>query len=419
MSFDKLGLLPELLEAVKSRGYEKSTPIQEKTIPSILAGHDVLGNAQTGTGKTAAFTLPMLQLLNRVKPQKKTIRALVLVPTRELAAQVEECVRDYGQNLDLKALCIFGGVPINPQLKALKIGIDILVATPGRLIDHLGRGTVKLSNVEMLILDEADRMLDMGFINDIKKIVKFLPKNRQTLLFSATHGKDVKKFISEQLDNPVIVKIEGEKSAADQVKQVIHFVEKNRKRDLLAHLINSGEWKQVLVFTRTKHAANKLARQLEQVNITASAIHANKSQNARTRALAEFKAGEVCVLVATDIAARGIDISNLPHVVNFELPNSAKDYVHRIGRTGRAGVDGVALSLVSKEEKELLDKVEKFLKWNIKREVISNYPRLGPSQAYSPQKSGGGSGGGSGQNKSQSGGSGQRNQKRNRPRRKK
>ncbi len=390
MPFDKLGLLPELLSAVKSRGYEKSTPIQEKTIPSILAGHDVLGNAQTGTGKTAAFTLPMLQLLNRNKTQNKSVRALVLVPTRELAAQVKECVREYGQNLDFKALCVFGGVPINPQLKALKQGIDILVATPGRLIDHLERKTVDLSRVEILILDEADRMLDMGFINDINKIIAFLPAKRQNLLFSATHGKEVKKFIGEQLNNPDIIKVAGEKAAADQVKQVIHFVEKNRKRDLLAHLISSGDWKQVLVFTRTKHAANKLARQLENVNITASAIHANKSQNARTKALADFKAGEVRVLVATDIAARGIDISNLPHVVNFELPNSPKDYVHRIGRTGRAGVDGVALSLVSKEEKELLDKVEKFLKWNIMREIVSSYPRLGPPQAYAPQKSGGG-----------------------------
>lgn len=411
MSFDKLGLLPELLDAVKSRGYEKSTPIQKKSIPSILAGHDLLGNAQTGTGKTAAFTLPMLQLLNRTKPQVKKIRALVLVPTRELAAQVEECVRDYGQNLDMKALCVFGGVPINPQLKAFKQGIDILVATPGRLIDHLARGTAKLSDVEILILDEADRMLDMGFINDINKIMKYLPQNRQTLLFSATHGKDVKKFIGEQLDNPVIVKIEGEKAAADQVKQVVYLVEKNRKRDLLAHLITTGDWKQVLVFTRTKHAANKLALQLANVGVTASAIHANKSQNARTRALAEFKSGEIRVLVATDIAARGIDISNLPHVVNFELPNSPKDYVHRIGRTGRAGVDGVALSLVSKEEKELLEKVEKFLKWNIKRGELSSYPRLGPPQAYKPQKSGGG------QNRPKS--DSNRNQRRNRQRRRK
>ena len=388
MSFDKLGLQPELVSAVESRGYEKSTPIQEKAIPSILAGHDLLGKAQTGTGKTAAFTLPMLQLLNRRKNPDKKIRALVLVPTRELAAQVDECVRDYGKNLDLKALCVFGGVPINPQFKALKRGIDILVATPGRLIDHLERGTIDLSNIEILVFDEADRMLDMGFINDINKIIEFLPAKRQTLLFSATHSKEVKKFINEQLNDPDIVKIEGEKVAADRVRQVIHFVEKNRKRDLLAHLIKTGDWKQVLVFTRTKHAANKLARQLEAVNITASAIHANKSQNARTKALADFKAGEIRVLAATDIAARGIDISNLPHVVNFELPNSPKDYVHRIGRTGRAGVNGAALSLVSKEEKELLEKIEKFLKWNIKREVISNYPRLGSPQAYTLQKSG-------------------------------
>lgn len=412
MSFDKLGLLPELLDAVKSKGYEKSTPIQGKAIPSILAGHDLLGKAQTGTGKTAAFTLPMLQLLNRDKTRTKNIRALVLVPTRELAAQVEECVCRYGENLDFSALCVFGGVPINPQFKAFKKGVDILVATPGRLIDHLDRKTVDLSHVEILVLDEADRMLDMGFINDINKIMEFLPAKRQNLLFSATIGKDVKKFAAKQLDNPDIVEVAGEKAAADQVKQVIHFVEKNRKRDLLAHLINTGDWKQVLVFTRTKHAANKLARQLEDVDITASAIHANKSQNARTRALAEFKAGEIRVLVATDIAARGIDISNLPHVVNFELPNSPKDYVHRIGRTGRAGVNGVALSLVSKDENELLDKIEKFLKWNIKREVISGYPRLGPPQAYAPQKSRGGQSGAKSSD-------GQKNPRRNRQRRRK
>lgn len=382
MSFDKLGLLPEILSAVKTRGYEESTPIQKKAIPSILAGHDLLGKAQTGTGKTAAFTLPMLQLLNSRKMPDKKIRALVLVPTRELAAQVEECVRDYGQNLELKALCVFGGVPINPQFKALKQGVDILVATPGRLIDHLERKTVDISNVEILVLDEADRMLDMGFINDINKIIEFLPAERQTLLFSATHGKEVKKFIKEQLNNPDIVKVEGEKVAADRVRQIIHLVEKNRKRDLLAHLIKTGDWKQVLVFTRTKHSANRLAHQLTDVNISAAAIHANKSQNARTKALADFKAGEIRVLVATDIAARGIDISNLPHVVNFELPNSPRDYVHRIGRTGRAGVNGVALSLVSKEEKELLDKIEKLLKWNIKREVVKDYPRLGAPQAY-------------------------------------
>ncbi len=388
MSFDKLGLLPALLSAVKSRGYTKSTAIQEKTIPSILAGRDLLGKAQTGTGKTAAFTLPMLQLLNRHKVQNHQVRALVLVPTRELAAQVEECVRKYGQNLNLKALCVFGGVPINPQIKSLKRGVDIIVATPGRLLDHLGRKTLDLSHVEILVLDEADRMLDMGFIHDITEIIGFLPVKRQNLLFSATSGKAVKKFIYQQLNNPVVVEAVGEKSAADQVKQLIHFVEKPRKRDLLSHLISSGDWKQVLVFTRTKHAANKLARQLNNDKISADAIHANKSQNARTRALAGFKANEIRVLVATDIAARGIDISNLPHVVNFELPNTPKDYIHRIGRTGRAGVEGVAISLVSGEEKESLAKIEKLLKWNIKREVVSDYPRLGPPEAYSRRRGG-------------------------------
>ena len=389
MSFDNLGLLPELLSAIKSRGYIKSTPIQEKTIPSILAGRDLLGKAQTGTGKTAAFTLPMLQLLNRHKVQNHQVRALTLVPTRELAAQVEECVRKYGQNLNLKALCVFGGVPINPQIKSLKSGVDIIVATPGRLLDHLERKTVDLSHVEILILDEADRMLDMGFIHDITEIIEFLPPKRQNLLFSATSGKAVKKFIYQQLNNPVVVEAVGEKSAADQVKQLIHFVEKPRKRDLLSHLISSGNWKQVLVFTRTKYAADKLARQLNNDKISTDAIHANKSQNARTRALAGFKANEIRVLVATDIASRGIDISNLPHVVNFDLPNTPKDYIHRIGRTGRAGVEGVAISLVSSEEKEFLAKIEKLLKWNIKREVIDNYPRLGPPEAYSRRRGGG------------------------------
>jgi ATP-dependent RNA helicase RhlE len=392
MSFDNLGLIPELLSAVESQGYTKSTPVQEKAIPAILAGRDVQAKAQTGTGKTAAFTLPMLQLLNHDKSQKPRIRGLVLLPTRELAAQVEECVQKYGKNLDLKACYVFGGVPINPQIKILKRGVDILVATPGRLLDHLEKRTMDLSQVEILILDEADRMLDMGFIRDINKIIDYLPAKRQNLLFSATYGREVKKFIRELLHNPEVIDVAGKKTAADQVKQIVHFVEKNRKRDLLSHLISSGNWEQVLVFTRTKHAANRLAHKLNRDNITAEPIHANKSQNARTRALAGFKSGEVRVLVATDIAARGIDISNLPHVVNYELPNTPKDYVHRIGRTGRAGLEGVAISLVSHDEKESLAKIEKLLNWNIKRKVITDFPRLGGPDSYSGKGSGGGGG---------------------------
>ena len=392
MSFDKLGLIPELLSAVETQGYEKSTPVQEHAIPAILSGRDVQAKAQTGTGKTAAFTLPMLQLLNQHKSQKHIPRALVLLPTRELAAQVEDCVQKYGVNLSLKAISIFGGVSINPQLKALKHGVDILVATPGRLLDHLERKTVDLSKVEILVLDEADRMLDMGFIKDINKVLEYLPEKRQNLLFSATYGREVKKFIRELLHKPEVVNVSGKKEAADEVRQVVHFVEKKRKRDLLSHLISSGNWEQVLVFTRTKHMANRLAEKLNKDKITAAPIHANKSQNARTKALDDFKSGAIRVLVATDIAARGIDISNLPHVVNYELPNSPKDYVHRIGRTGRAGVKGVAISLVSHDEKELLGKVEKLLDWNIKRvEIKDDYPRLGGPEAYTQKKSFGGS----------------------------
>ena len=392
MSFDKLGLIPELLSAVETQGYEKSTPVQEYAIPAILSGRDVQAKAQTGTGKTAAFTLPVLQLLHQRQSQKRLIRALVLLPTRELAAQVEECVQKYGANLSLKAISVFGGVSIEPQIRSLKHGVDILVATPGRLLDHLERGTVDLSKVEILILDEADRMLDMGFIKDINKVLEYLPEKRQNLLFSATYGREVKKFIRELLHDPEVINVSGKKEASDEVKQVVHFVEKARKRDLLSYLISSGNWEQVLVFTRTKHAANRLAEKLNKDKITAAPIHANKSQNARTKALADFKSGDIRVLVATDIAARGIDISNLPHVVNYELPNSPKDYVHRIGRTGRAGVKGVAISLVSHDEKEQLAKIEKLLDWNIKRkEIKDDYPRLGGSEAYAPKKSFGGS----------------------------
>ncbi len=382
MSFENLGLIPELLSAVETQGYTESTPVQEKAIPAILAGRDVQAKARTGTGKTAAFTLPMLQLLNHNKTHKPQLRGLVLLPTRELAAQVEECVHKYGQNLELNACYVFGGVPIGPQIKALKKGVDILVATPGRLLDHLERGSVNLAKIEILVLDEADRMLDMGFIKDINRIIEFLPAKRQNLLFSATYGREIKRFIRELLHNPEVIDVSGKKETTDKIRQLVHFVEKNRKRDLLSYLITSGDWRQVLVFTRTKHAANRLAEKLVKDGITAEALHSNKSQNARTRALTNFKSGETRVLVATDIAARGIDISNLPHVVNYELPNTPKDYVHRIGRTGRAGVKGEAISLVSHDEKEYLAKIEDFLDWNIKRKEIRDFPRLGGPQAY-------------------------------------
>ncbi len=389
MSFENLGLIPELLSAVETQGYTESTPVQEKAIPAILAGCDVQAKARTGTGKTAAFTLPMLQLLNHNKTHKPQLRGLVLLPTRELAAQVEECVHKYGQNLELNACYVFGGVPIGPQIKALKKGVDILVATPGRLLDHLERGSVNLGKIEILVLDEADRMLDMGFIKDINRIIEYLPVKRQNLLFSATYGREIKRFIRELLNNPEVIDVSGKKETTDKIRQVVHFVEKNRKRDLLSYLITSGDWRQVLVFTRTKHAANRLAEKLVKDGITAEALHSNKSQNARTRALTNFKSGETRVLVATDIAARGIDISNLPHVVNYELPNTPKDYVHRIGRTGRAGVKGEAISLVSHDEKEYLAKIENFLDWNIKRKEIRDFPRLGGPQAYEQTQDGG------------------------------
>jgi ATP-dependent RNA helicase RhlE len=381
MPFEGLGLIPELLRAIESQGYNNSTPIQEKAIPAILSGRDLFGKAQTGTGKTAAFALPILQLLNTNKSKDKVVRVLILVPTRELVSQLVEKIEKYGQNLDFKALAIFGGVAVEPQLKALKSGIDIVVATPGRLLDHIEQENIDLSNVEILVLDEADRMLDMGFIQAINEILESLPNQRQTLLFSATQSKAVKKFIAQVLDNPQVIQIKGQKKAADQVKQLVYFAPQNRKRDLLIHLIKEENWNQVLVFTRKKHTANILCRQLTEGNIAANVLHANKSQNARTRSLEEFKNGKIQVLVATDLAARGLDINDLPHVVNFELPDSPKAYVHRIGRTGRAGEKGIAVSLVSGEEKALLTKIEDFLEWNIKRQVIKDYPRLGTEKS--------------------------------------
>jgi len=375
MNFDQLGLTADILRAVAEEGYTQPTPIQAQAIPVILEGKDVLAGAQTGTGKTAGFTLPLLQMLDAEAKATKAhrIRALVLTPTRELAAQVGESVETYGKYLDLKSAIVFGGVKINPQIAALKKGVDILIATPGRLLDHVGQGTLDLSEVEVLVLDEADRMLDMGFIHDIKKVLALLPQKRQNLLFSATFSDEIKQLADRLLDNPVPIEVARRNTAAESVEQTVYRVDKKRKAQLLSFLVGSNDWKQVLVFTRTKHGANRLAESLEKDGLTAAAIHGNKSQGARTRALANFKSGEVRVLVATDIAARGLDIDQLPHVVNFELPNVAEDYVHRIGRTGRAGCEGEAISLVCVDEDRLLADIQKLIGREIRSEVIEGF----------------------------------------------
>ena len=376
MSFDSLGLMAELHRAVSEKGYDTPTPIQKQAIPVVLEGRDLMGGAQTGTGKTAGFTLPLLQrLMETEKPHKgrRPLRALVLTPTRELAAQVAESVRDYGRYLPLRSTVVFGGVSINPQKQKLIKGVDILVATPGRLLDHVSQRSVDLSNVDILVLDEADRMLDMGFIHDIKKVLALVPKKKQTLLFSATFSDDIKKLANGLMKSPALVEVARRNTATETVTQVVHPVDKTRKRELLSFLIGSNNWQQVLVFNRTKHGANRLAEQLNKDGITAAAIHGNKSQGARTRALADFKAGTIRVLVATDIAARGIDIDQLPHVVNFELPNVPEDYVHRIGRTGRAGNEGEAMSLVCVDELKLLKDIEKLIKREIPKNVIEGF----------------------------------------------
>ncbi len=384
MSFNQLGLRAELLEAVAAKGYTEPSQIQAKAIPPILDGRDLLGGAQTGTGKTAAFTLPLLQLLAEQRPapsdsnrngkrRRHLPRALIITPTRELAAQIGESVVNYGKGLELSSTVIFGGVGINPQISRLRRGVDILIATPGRLLDHAGQGTVDLSQIEILVLDEADRMLDMGFIHDIRKILKLLPGRRQNLLFSATYSDEIKKLSEGILHDPVFVEVARRNTAAEKVEQVVHPVAKVEKRFLLAHLIRDREWNQVLVFNRTKHGSNRLAKQLDSDGISATAIHGNKSQGARTKALADFKSGRVRVLVATDVASRGIDINRLPHVVNFDLPNVPEDYVHRIGRTGRAGEEGAAHSLVSADERGLLRDIERLLKRSIPVEDIEGF----------------------------------------------
>ena len=411
MSFKELGLSAELLRAVSEQGYSEPTPVQRQAIPIILQGRDLLAGAQTGTGKTAGFTLPMLQLLTD-KPSLSTrgrpVRALILVPTRELAAQVEQSVLTYGKHLPLKSAVVFGGVKINPQIQKLRNGVDILVATPGRLLDHVSQRTVDLSKVEILVLDEADRMLDMGFIRDIRKILALLPRKRQNLLFSATYSDEMRKFSETLLEAPAHIEVARRNTPAELVEQVIHMVDRERKRELLSFMVGSQNWRQALVFTRTKHGANRLSQQLEQDGISSSAIHGNKSQGARTRALAEFKNGDIRVLVATDVAARGLDIDQLPHVVNYDLPNVPEDYVHRIGRTGRAGNEGQAVSLVCIDEHELLVEIERLLKRDLPRVVIPGY-EPDPSIRAEPIKMGGnGRGGGRG--------NGQRNGGRNAPR---
>jgi len=371
MNFQNLGLAPELLRALGDVGYAEPTPIQAQAIPLVLEGRDVLAAAQTGTGKTAAFVLPILHRL--ASGPARSPRALVLVPTRELAAQVAESVETYGRHLRVRSAVIFGGVSINPQIDRLRRGVDLIVATPGRLLDHAQQRTVDLSGIDMLVLDEADRMLDMGFIRDIRRLIALLPTRRQNLLFSATFNNEIRALAQSLLREPASVEVAPRNTTAAQITQRVHPVDKARKTALIAHLVTSGDWHQVLVFTRTKHGANRLAEQLARSGIETAAIHGNKSQNARTKALADFKDGRVRLLVATDIAARGIDIDGLPYVINHELPNVPEDYVHRIGRTGRAGSSGEAVSLVSGEEQPLLRDIQRLLRREIPASMIAGF----------------------------------------------
>jgi len=374
MTFETIGLSAPILEALAEKGYQTPSPIQAQAIPAVLSGRDVMAAAQTGTGKTAGFTLPLLEgLMQGTSAEANQARALVLTPTRELAAQVAESVATYGKNLPLSSAVVFGGVKINPQMMRLRRGTDVLVATPGRLLDLYNQRAVKFQQLEVLILDEADRMLDMGFIHDIKKIISFLPKDRQTLMFSATFSDEIRQLAKGLVNDPVEISVSPRNTTAETVEQWICPVDKKQKTNLLIQLIRDGDWQQVLVFSRTKHGANKIAKQLETAGITAAAIHGNKSQGARTKALADFKRGAVRVLVATDIAARGLDIEQLPQVVNFDLPNVAEDYVHRIGRTGRAGATGQAISLVSADEFKELSAIERLIQQLLRRELIDGF----------------------------------------------
>nr|WP_315168158.1 DEAD/DEAH box helicase [uncultured Limnohabitans sp.] len=378
MNFEELNLAPAIMQAVRELGYETPTPIQAQAIPAVLAGQDLLAGAQTGTGKTAAFTLPMLHKLSLSEPGQnrfggKAIRALVLTPTRELAAQVEESVRDYGKYLKLDSTVIFGGVGMNPQINKVKRGVDILVATPGRLLDLQGQGFLDLSTIEILVLDEADRMLDMGFIHDVKKVLALVPKDKQSLLFSATFSDEIRELANNLLKNPQSIQVTPSNTTVQRITQVIHPVGRNKKKDVLLHIIQKNDWSQVLVFTRTKFGANNVADFLTKNGVKAMALHGNKSQTARTQALAGFKSGDIRALVATDIAARGIDIEDLPHVVNYEIPNVSEDYVHRIGRTGRAGASGEAVSLVCLDEEGFMMDIERFTKQEIPVQLLEGY----------------------------------------------
>jgi ATP-dependent RNA helicase RhlE len=378
MNFEELNLAPAIMQAVRELGYENPTPIQAQAIPAVLAGQDLLAGAQTGTGKTAAFTLPLLHKLSLSEPGKnrfggKAIRALVLTPTRELAAQVEESVRDYGRYLKLDSTVIFGGVGMNPQISKIKKGVDILVATPGRLLDLQGQGFLDLSSIEILVLDEADRMLDMGFIHDVKKVLALVPKEKQSLLFSATFSDEIRELAANLLKNPQSIQVTPSNTTVQRITQVIHPVGRSKKKDVLLHIIQKHDWSQVLVFTRTKFGANNVADFLTKNGVKAMALHGNKSQTARTQALAGFKSGEIRALVATDIAARGIDIEDLPHVVNFEIPNVSEDYVHRIGRTGRAGASGEAVSLVCLDEEGFMMDIERFTKQEIPVQLLEGF----------------------------------------------
>jgi len=391
LSFDQFGLSPEILRAVSEQGYETPTPIQEQAIPLVAAGRDVMGRAQTGTGKTAAFALPMLQTLRRhantsFSPARHPVRALILAPTRELAVQVYESFRTYGRHVPLRYTVVYGGVPIEPQTRELLAGVEVLVATPGRLLDHVGQRTVNLSQVEILVLDEADRMLDMGFLPDIRRIVDLLPQRRQTLLFSATFSTEIRSLARTLLHDPVSVDIAPQTTAAETVDQIVYLVDADRKRELLAQLVRRRNLHQVLVFTRTKLMAGRLAAQLDRDGVEAISIHGDRSQPERERALADFKSGDVRVLVATDVAARGLDIDALPIVVNYELPHVAHDYVHRIGRTGRAGAAGEAISLVAPEEEDYLKAVNRHLKHDLAVRVVKGFePTIGAAHRRRPK----------------------------------
>jgi len=373
MSFDELGLRVELVKAVKSKGYIAPTPIQTRVIPSILAGKDILARAQTGTGKTDAFALPLVDILSQKIGRRQHPRALVLAPTRELALQVGEAIKSYARRVSIRCTVVYGGVNIGPQIDRLKRGIDILVATPGRLLDLAGHRNMDLSQIEFLVFDEADRMLDLGFSKEISEILTLVPEKRRTLLFSATYTQEIRDLAGIMLKNPDYIEVVSSNAVADAVVQKVHLVDQSNKRALLIHLITQGRWTQILVFVRTKHGANKLVEKLAEKGISAAALHSNKSQSFRTRTLKEFKNGEIRTLVATDVAARGLDISNLPHVVNYDMPAVPEDYVHRIGRTGRAGVSGIAISLVSPAEKGYLATIEKLLKQKIPVETLSGY----------------------------------------------